>query len=149
MHLLRERDAEEVRRRLAAVSAPLRLIFFTEGASGLVIPGRECAYCADTQRLVEDVTACSDQLTLEVHDRYADPAAFEAYGITRVPALAVVGEADRRVRYYGFPGGYELATLLDILVDAGGGDGGLSPETAAALDGLPAAVHLQVFVTPT
>jgi alkyl hydroperoxide reductase subunit AhpF len=149
MHLLREQDAIAVRARLGEVARPIRLVFFTEGASGLIIPGRECRYCGEAQRLLEDVASCSDQVTLEVHDRLRDLEAFTAYGIDRVPALVVAGAVDYGVRYYGLPAGYELAAVLDIIVDASRASGGLAPETAAALAALPADVHLQVFVTPT
>jgi len=149
MHLLREPEADLVRTRLTAVAQPVRLVFFTEASSGLVIPGRECAYCGETQRLLEDVAGCSDRLTLEVHDRLTDPGAFAAYGIDRVPGCAIVGATDHGIRYYGLPAGYEFATLLEIIVDVGGGSSALAPETRAALAALPGAVHIQVFVTPT
>lgn len=149
MHVLREQDAMAVRARLSEMAGPVRLVFFTEGSSGLIIPGRECRYCRDAQRLLEDVASCSDQVTLEIHDRLNDPEAFGAYGISRVPALVVAGAADYGVRYYGLPAGYELATVLEIIVDASRGSAGLAPETEAALAALPADVHLQVFVTPT
>lgn len=149
MHLLREPEADLVRTRLTAVARPVRLVFFTEGSSGLVIPGRECVYCGETQQLLEDVAGCSDRLTLEVHDRLTDPGAFAAYGIDRVPGCAVVGATDYGIRYYGVPAGYEFATLLEIIVDVGGGSSALAPETRAALATLPGAVHAQVFVTPT
>lgn len=149
MHLFREQEAEAVRARLRAVTQPVRLIFFTEGSSGLIVPGRECQYCGETQRLLEDVAACSDRVTLEVHDRFSDPQAFATYGIDRVPSVAVVGAQDYGIRYYGLPAGYELATLLDIIVDTGRGSAELNPETRTALAALPADVHLQVFVTPT
>ena len=149
MHLLNERDAELVRERLRDTASPVRLEFFTEGSSGLIIPGRECRYCGEAQRLLEDVVSCSDRLTLAVHDRSNDPGAFSAFGIGRVPALAVIGAEDYGVRYYGLPAGYELGTVLDIIVDAGRGHAALSPETRMALGALPADVHLQVFVTPT
>ena len=149
MHVLREQDAIAVRARLSEIAAPVRLIFFTEGSSGLIIPGRECRYCLEAQRLLEDVASCSDQVTLEIHDRLGDPEAFTAYGISRVPALVVAGAADYGVRYYGLPAGYELATVLDIIVDTSRGRAELAAETAAALAALPADVHLQVFVTPT
>ncbi len=149
MHLLREQDAIAVRARLSEVAGPVRLVFFTEGSSGLIIPGRECRYCREAQRLLEDVASCSDQVTLEVHDRLRDPDAFTAYGIGRVPALVVTGAVDYGVRYYGLPAGYELATVLDMIVDVSRGSAGLAAETAAALAALPADVHLQVFVTPT
>jgi alkyl hydroperoxide reductase subunit AhpF len=149
MHVLREQDAVAVRSRLSEMAGPVRLVFFTEGSSGLIIPGRECRYCREAQLLLEDVASCSDQVTLEIHDRLRDPETFTAYGITRVPALAVVGAADYGVRYYGLPAGYELATVLDLIVDAARGSGRLAAETAAALAAVPEDVHLQVFVTPT
>ncbi len=149
MHVLREQDAMAVRARLSEVARPVRLVFFTEGASGLIIPGRECRHCREAQRLLEDVASCSDQVTLEIHDRLSDPGAFTTYGIDRVPALVVAGAVDYGVRYYGLPAGYEFATVLEIIVDASRGSAGLAPETAAALAALPADVHLQVFVTPT
>ena len=149
VHLLRERDAEAVRGRLAALEGPVRLVYFTEGASGLVIPGRECQYCGETQRLLEDLTQCSALLTLEIHDRIADPEPFAAYGIDKVPGLAVVGARDYGIRYYGIPAGYELATLLDIILDVGRGATHLTPETRAALVDLPRDMHVQVLVTPT
>src|SRR6266513_254310 len=123
MHLLRERDAEVVRGRLAALTQPLRLL--------------------------EDVVSCSGQVTLEVHDRISDPASSTAYGVDRVPAIVVLGARDYGIRYYGLPAGYELATLLDIIVDAGRGTADLEAATRAAVAQLPADVHLRVFVTPT
>jgi alkyl hydroperoxide reductase subunit AhpF len=149
MHLLREQDAIAVRARLSEAAGPVRLDFFTEGSSGLIIPGRECRYCREAQQLLEDVASCSDQVTLAVHDRLSDPEAFTTYSISRVPALVVAGAADYGVRYYGLPAGYELAAVLDMIVDVSRGSAGLSAETAAALAALPADVHLQVFVTPT
>ncbi len=149
MRLLAERDAEAVRGRLAALAGPVRLGYFTEGSSGLVIPGRECQSCGDTQRLLEDLAACSPLVTLEVHDRFQDPDAFTAYGIDNVPGLALLGAQDYGIRYYGMPAGYELRAVLDLMVDVGRGAGDLAPETQEALAGLSGDVHLQVLVTPT
>ena len=149
MHLLEDRDVDAVRRALAPLAGPVRLIYFTEGASGLVIPGRECRSCGDTQRLLDDVAHCSDRLTLEVHDRISDPQSFVAYGIARVPGLAVIGTRDYGIRYYGMPAGYELRTLLEIILDVDRGAADLAPQTQTALAALQADVHLQVLVTPT
>ncbi len=149
MHLLEERDAEAVRGQLAPLTGQVRLVYFTEGSSGLVIPGRECQSCGDTQRLLEDLVRCSDRLTLEVHDRFTDAESFTTYGIVRVPGLAVVGAQDCGIRYYGMPAGYELRTLLEIILDVDRGTADLTQETQSALAALSADVHLQVLVTPT
>ena len=149
MHLLAERDADAVRSHLAALPCPVRLEYFTEGSSGIVIPGRECRSCGDTERLLEDLAACSTLVTLHVHDRYGDPGVFAAFGIDKVPGLALVGAQDYGIRYYGMPAGYELRNILDVILDVGRGAADLAAETREGLAGLSADVHLQVLVTPT
>ena len=149
MHVLAERDAAVVRERFAALAGPVRLDYFTEGSSGIVIPGRECRSCGETQRLLEDLAACSPQLSLIVHDRARDPEAFAAFGIERVPGLALVGARDYGIRYYGMPAGYELRNLLDLIIDVGVGAPDLAPETTQGLAALSTDVHFQVLVTPT
>lgn len=149
MRLLTDGDAEAVRRRLEPLQGPVRLEYFTESASGLIIPGRECRSCLDTQRLLEDLVACSPLLSLRIHDRVGDPEAFAAYGIDKVPGIAPVGREDYGIRYYGMPGGYEFATFLDVILDVASGTPELAPQTRDALITLPAPVHIQVFVTPT
>ncbi len=149
MRLFGDRDAEAVRARLASLAGPVRLEYFTESSSGLVIPGRECRSCGETQRLLEDLAACSPLVTLEVHDRFLEPDAFTAYGIDKVPGVAVLGAADYGVRYYGMPAGYELRNLLDVMADVGGGAPDLAGETREALSSLAADVRMQVLVTPT
>lgn len=149
MHLLEDRDVETVRRQLALLTGQVRLVYFTEGSSRLIIPGRECRSCGDTQRLLEDLVRCSDRLALEVHDRFTDADSFTACGIARVPGLAVIGAADHGIRYYGMPAGYEFRALLEIILEVDRGTADLAPETQTALGVLPADVHLQVLVTPT
>lgn len=149
MHVLSQSDAEAVRTRLAALVGPVRIEYFTEGSSGLVIPGHECRSCGDTQRLLEDVMACSSLVTLTIHDRVQDPPAFTTYGIDRVPGIALIGAQDYGVRYYGMPAGYELRNLLDLLVDVSQGAPGLALETRDGLATLTSDVQMQVLVTPT
>lgn len=149
MHVLAERDAAAVRERLGGLAGPVRLEYFTEGSSGIVIPGRECRSCGDTQRLLEDLAGCSPLLSLTTHDRSRDPEAFAAFGVGKVPGLALVGARDYGIRYYGMPVGYEFRNLLDLIVDVGGGTADLAAETPHGLAGLGVDVHLQVLVTPT
>jgi hypothetical protein len=149
MHVLAERDAEVVRGRFGALAGPVRLEYFTEGSSGIVIPGRECRSCGETQRLLDDLAACSTLLTLTVHDRFSDPEAFSGFGIDKVPGVALVGAQDYGIRYYGMPAGYELRNLLDLILDVGRGAADLAAETQQGLAGLSEDVHLQVLVTPT
>ena len=78
-----------------------------------------------------------------------DKEKVEEYGVERAPAIAIVGESDLGIRYYGVPAGYELASIVDAVLLAGTGEIGLSDKSLAAIAGLERSVDIKVFVTPT
>ena len=71
------------------------------------------------------------------------------YGVDKIPATVVVGKNDYGIKYYGVPSGYEIASLLEDIVDVSGNDSGLSSEARELLKQVTGPLHLQVFVTPT
>jgi glutaredoxin-like protein len=120
---------------------PVRLVVFTQEY--------ECPYCVQTRSLIEELAGLSDKIGVEVYDFVADSEKVKAYGVDKVPAIAIVGEKDYGVRFYGLPYGYELETLLEgvIAVSRGGAD--LSEEVRKKLKSIRVPVHIQVFVTLT
>ncbi len=141
MPLLNERTRKEVRATLADLPAPVTLKVFTQAF--------ECQYCKETRELVEEVAALSDKLSVEVYDFTADAEAAKAYGIDKVPAVAIVGAKDYGIRLYGIPSGYEFGTLIEDLKLVSGGESHLSPKTKETVAQLTQPVHIQVFSTPT
>jgi glutaredoxin-like protein len=63
--------------------------------------------------------------------------------------VAVIGEDDYGIRFYGIPSGYEFTSLLESIRIAAAGQPDLGEETVEFLSSLSAPVHMQVFVTPT
>lgn len=113
-----------------------------------------CEYCADTQQLLEEVTAISPKLSLKVHDLLQDHELAQQYRIDKAPGFTVLGKdgdrlTDFGVRFFGITSGHEFGTLIHTLVLVSGRDSGLDPQTRQALKELKEPVHLQVFVTPT
>ena len=150
MRIVSERDAATLSRKFEELTGPVKLVMFTQGESGLTVPGHECQYCRETRMLVEDLGEVSGgKVSVEVYDFLVDKDRVKEYGVERIPAVAVVGAKDYGIRYYGIPAGYEFASLVEDIVDVSSGKSGLRPETVAALKGLPKDVHIQVFVTPT
>jgi glutaredoxin-like protein len=149
MALLNDEIRTQVREMLAALDAPVRLVVFTQGEGGAL----ECEMCADTRALVSEVAALSPRLTVEVRDLVGDAEVVEAYGIDKVPAVAIVRDGpepvDYGIRLYGIPSGYEFSTLLEDILMVSQGEHGLNPATLAELDKLTGPVNIQVFVTPT
>ncbi len=145
MSLLNAKIQDQVREEFAGLVHPVKLVLFTQEM--------ECLYCKETHQLVEEVSALSDQLSLEVYDFAKDKAVAEQYGVDKIPAVVVVAggkEAkDYGIRLYGIPSGYEFSTLIQDIVMVSQQDSGLSQATRDQLAALTQPLHLQVFVTPT
>ncbi|MFO7740948.1 MAG: thioredoxin family protein [Anaerolineae bacterium] len=141
MSLLNAEIKEQVKQQLGDLVGPVRLVMFTQDF--------ECQYCAETRQLVEEVAELSEQITAEIYDFVADEAKAKELGVDKIPAIAVLGEEDYGIRFYGIPSGYEFTSLLEAIQTAATGEPDLGEETLDALVKLSEPVHIQVFVTPT
>jgi alkyl hydroperoxide reductase subunit AhpF len=154
MPLLDQEARDQIGELFEKLEEQVRLVFFTQQASKLILPGRpagrECPSCEDEQQLLGELVELSDKLELEVHDVKAEPELAGASGIDKVPALVLRGPKEAgAVRFFGLPGGYEFATLIADIVDVSTSNIQLSDKTRKELDALTEPVHIQVFVTPT
>jgi glutaredoxin-like protein len=141
MPLLNDEIVEQVKQELADLAGPVKLAVFTQEF--------ECEYCAETRQLVEEVAALSDQIEAEAYNFVTDAEKAEGLGVDKIPAIAVIGEEDYGVRFYGIPAGYEFVSLLHAIKLVAAGKPELSDETLEVLAGVSEPVHVQVFVTPT
>jgi glutaredoxin-like protein len=141
MPLLNNEIVEQVKQELADLAGPVRMVVFTQEF--------ECEYCAETRQLVEEIAALSDQIETEVYNFVVDAEKAGELGVDKIPAIAVIGEEDYGVRFYGIPAGYEFVSLLHAIKLVAAGKAELSDETLEVLAGVSDPVHVQVFVTPT
>jgi glutaredoxin-like protein len=144
MGLLSEQDRQTVRTHLAGITDPVTLLFFTQ-----TIGGPETT--AVTKRILDELAGLSDRITVEEVNFILEKDRAAAYGISHVPAIAVLkGDADTRIRFLGAAAGYEFMSLVEAIVLAGGGDSGLSAQSKKLIaDNVRSPIDIQVFVTPT
>jgi glutaredoxin-like protein len=126
---------------LAAVTAPVRLLFF-EQAIG-------CDSCLPTRQLLEQLADLSPNVSIEVLNLILDKDRAAQHGVDRAPAVVVSSPGRDRIRFYGAPVGHELISLLEAIRMTASAESGLSAESRAQLAGLIAPIRLQVFFTPT
>ena len=131
------------------LTGDVNLRVFTQRPSPLTIPGRECRYCAQTEQLMEELSALSTKLKLETVDFYEEPQLAQENGVERIPAIVLSSDDSSRVKFYGIPLGYEMSTIVEDIKTISRGVSPLTRETRKQLRRVNQPVHIQVFVTPT
>ncbi len=135
------RQPADLEAALASIATPVTLVFFTQTFG--------CDACLPARQIVDRVASYSEQISVEEVNLVLDTQQVEAFGIQRAPAIAIVGQADTGIRFYGVPEGHELISLVDSILLVASGDSGLSDESRAAIAAVEEPVDIQVFVTPT
>lgn len=129
------------------------IVYFTQEKPSIELPVQvdvsPCEYCEETEQLLREISDLSDKLELEVYDLVKDVNQVQRYGISEVPALALVGDKDYGIRYYGIPSGYEFSSLLDAIINVSKRQTKLSDNTKEMIASIKEPVHMRVFVTPT
>jgi glutaredoxin-like protein len=149
--IIGEKDREMLREMLGErMVSEVRMVMFTQRSSELILPEHlVCATCQQAQQLYEEFADLSDRLTLGVHDFQTEAELAREYGVDKIPAVAIVGEKDYGVRYFGTPGGYEFAAFLEDVIDVSRGTTDLPDSIKERLGTLEKDLHLEVFVNPT
>jgi glutaredoxin-like protein len=142
MSIFRADEEGRVRELLDALDRRVDLLVAL-GPEETPLPGaRDIDFGAETERVVEGLAALSDRVTFRVED---EPPGFERY-----PAVAMLPDGeDVGLRYYGLPWGYELASLVGGVLEAGKTASSLAPESVERLATLDRDLTVDVFVTPT
>jgi len=141
MPILDDKVLEEVKKQLSSMTGTVTMKLFTQPM--------ECQYCKETHGLLEELTQTNPLLKLEVVQYDPESEIVKEYAIEQIPAIAIIGEKDYGIRFYGIPAGYEFSSLLNAILMVSTGITKLLPETKAYLDGLKKDIHFKVMVTPT
>jgi len=136
-----DEEMKALTERLSGMTNPVRLVLFVQTFG--------CETCATTKRILEDLPRANALVTLEEKNMVLDTGDVELFGIIAAPGLAIIGDRDRGLRFYGAPDGYELISLLEGILLASSGDSGLTEESRALVATLAEPRALQIFSTPT
>jgi len=108
-----------------------------------------CPYCKETVQIMDEVSALSDKISLEVYDADTDKDKVEEFKVDKFPATIIMGEKDHGARYYGIPSGYEFSSVIEDIMEVSEGHAKLQPATLKKLALIDKPVRIQVFVTPS
>ncbi len=133
----------ELNKQLAALTKNVKLVMFTQEL--------ECQHCRETKQILTELADVSEKLSLEVKNFINDKEDAAKYGVDKIPATVLLDETGRDygIKFYGIPGGYEFASLLEDIKMLGTGKTGFDEQFEEKVKNIKSDVHMQVFVTPT
>jgi len=139
MALLDEKTRSEIRRRLADVPAPVKVLLFVDEAED----GREA------EQMLLEVAGVSRIIQPRLYRRRRDRDAVAAYLVDGFPAFVVAGPSGTILRFFGIPRGFGFGVFFEAIKDAASGRASLPDEVRRKFQAtLPVPVHIGVFVTP-
>ena len=119
---------------------PVHLVFFTQ---------KDCAACADQEELLREVSSSSNKLTLKSFDFVLNGDEAMNYKIDKIPATAIVGKRDYKIRFFGLTAGFEFKTLVEDIIMVSSERTGLDPQLQMLVQAIQNPVHLQVMASLT
>ena len=139
--ILNDIQKEQIKKQIEKLTGDVELIVFTQE--------NECLLCKDTRELILDLGTLSPKIKTKVYDFVKNGDEDIKYNIKRIPAIAIVGNKDYGIRYYGMPAGYEFPVIVDDIIDVSRGATSLPDSVKKRLSEIKKPVHLQIFVSPT
>lgn len=109
----------------------------------------QCAYCNDTEKLINELNEIDDKIKPEIH-KIGDDVSIKL-GITKGPVLIMKSKHFKQgnIRYYGIPSGYEFRSIVDDIKALSTGKIELREGTIEKLKKIEKPINIKVFITPT
>jgi glutaredoxin-like protein len=143
MPLFRADEEQAVRELFARLERDVELVLVHGPGPTPRAGAGDIDFGGEAEKVLEGVAGLGERVTLRVTDE-------PELGVELFPAICVLADGeDTRIRYYGLPWGFEVASIVGAVIEAGRVESSLSAETLALLGSLEQDVELEVFVTPT
>jgi len=133
-------DLEVVEAKFSSLKNDVKLVFFTRET--------ECPHCNETRRLLERLASITQKIAFVSYNFAINKEKDSKYRIFTVPALAIIGEKDYGIRYYGYPRGTELNNFLDDIIYVSKGETSFNPDVTNKLLLLKKPIQLKIFISP-
>ena len=145
------KEQEYIKQRFGQeLEGKVKIDFFTQKASMLIVPGREeCVTCEEAGKLIDEVSALSENILLTTHEFVDAGEEAQKLSVDKVPAFVLRGPANRPVRFFGVPGGNEFPNFIETIIELSKTQVVLPADTARQLKKIKDKSTIDVYVTPT
>jgi glutaredoxin-like protein len=116
------------------------ILFLKEGA---------CPTCAETKQLLEEVSALSTKIELEIKDITKDHELAKSYNVTLTPSFVILDEQNnyKGVKFNGIPAGHEINSFITALLEMSGLEIQFQDQVLTRIKAIKKPVNIKVFIT--
>ncbi|MDA4121836.1 MAG: thioredoxin family protein [Thaumarchaeota archaeon] len=139
--LIGKEDATEIGRLFASKLAG-------EVELWLFVSKKTDSNCEQSKRLLEEVASLNEKLHLHVFDVDAEPGRAKEMRADLAPTTIVMASNGARLYYVGTPGGRQLKSLVEDIIDASRGRAEMDRDALNTIRRVEAETVIKVFVTP-
>lgn len=140
MTIIGKEDQAEIRRLFASnLTADVRIMLFASKKMD--------RNSLQTLQLLEEVAKQSDKVKLEILTLEEEPARVAELKIDAAPTTVVVGSNGGKLYYLGTPGGQQLKSLVEDIIDASRGRAEMAQAVRSTIGRVKNEVLIEVFVT--
>jgi len=110
---------------------------------------KDCSHGRHIMRYFENLSKVTSKIQFQTYTNKDDRDLFKRYKIKRMPAIAIRGQKDFGIRYYGTPADWELFNFLDDIIDVSHTDSGFTKQIRKQLKKIRWPINLQLFTSST
>jgi glutaredoxin-like protein len=137
---LRLTHLKEIQDILERLSSDVTFVYFAEETN--------CRHCREEKALLTELVSLTPKLHLDTYHFGIDRELAAQYAVDKAPGMALVGQDDYGVRFYGMPSGFEFRPFMEDVVRVSQGESGLSDDTKKALEAVAQPVRIEVLTQP-
>lgn len=123
---------------LSELKKPVRILLFTSGRYPKVEKEIEMA--------MNEIVSLNGKLSLEKYK--VDSRKAKSEGITNGPVIMIDGEQKGKIRFFGFPSGYQFPIFIMDVLEASGARQKINPKVAKQAKAIKKKTRIQVFEMP-
>jgi len=141
MSLFDAKISEKLKALFSNLQDQVNILYFTQEI--------ECGTCREAGEFIREISAFNNKMTLIEYDFVKDSIEAKKYNVDKIPAIVLLdkNKQDTGIKFYGIPGGYEINSFIETLIEVSGRKKKIDTGVLARIQQIDKPVHIQVLIS--
>jgi glutaredoxin-like protein len=141
MSVFDEKISEKLKAVFSNLQDQVNILYFTQEI--------ECGTCREAGEFIREISAFNKKMTLTEYDFLKHSNEAKKYNVDKIPAIVILdkNKEDTGIKFYGIPGGYEINSFIETLIEVSGRKKPMDSGLLARIQKIDKPVHIQVLIS--